>query len=98
MGEKSESSVKEKELVLFQRIRIRLVNELKRNVFPFHFRLPFDALVSIYCGRGGGGSETSNIVFLNMFKNHYSMDSAMDNPPLLRNSSRTRAGLNAWCF
>ena len=39
MGEKSENSLKEKELVLFQRIRIRLVNELKRNVFPFLFTL-----------------------------------------------------------
>ena len=54
------------------------------------------------CIVGGGGAKTRNIVFLNMFKrikkNHYSMDSAMDNPPLLRNSSRTRAGSECLVF
>ena len=58
MGEKSESSLKEKELVLFQRIRIRLVNELKRNVFPFLFTLGSglmpNACPCVYSAGGGG--------------------------------------------
>ena len=93
MGEKSESSLKEKELVLFQRIRIRLVNELKRNVFPFLFTLGSGLMlnaIALVCIVGWGGGETRDIVFLNMFKrikkNHYSMDSAIHlsyNPPLL---------------
>ena len=50
----------------------------------------------------GGGGKTRHIVFINMFKrfrkNHYSMHSAIHNPPLLRNSSRTRAGSECLMF